>query len=141
MSSKLADMTHRAFPLFVCAAAALAVAGGVQASPPQDVPAYALDSAVIYKCEITLGLFLGLYLLVTAVALAVEGRTLGKISTTGFELPSDLSASARNQQETIARQERLRRFLDERDQRLSRDIDLLWEEIDRIRSRSAYSER
>jgi len=78
---------------------------------------------------------------VTAVSLAIEGRTLGKISTTGFELPSDLSASASSQQETIAKQERLRRFLDERDQRFSRDIELLWEEIDRIRPRSAHSER
>jgi hypothetical protein len=141
MISKFTDRIRRAFPLFVCAAASLAVTGGIQASPPRDIPAYALDSAVLYKCEVALALFLGLYLLVTAIALAIEGRTLGKISTTGFELPSDLSASARSQQETIARQERLRQFLDERDQRLSRDIDLLWKEIDRIRPRGAHSER
>lgn len=53
MTSKFTDTIRRAFPIFVCAAAALAVAGGVQASPPRDVPAYALDSAVIYKCEVT----------------------------------------------------------------------------------------
>jgi hypothetical protein len=141
MPSKLANVIRRAFPLFVCAAAVLAGAGGIQASPPEDVPTYALDSAVLYKCEVALALFLGLYLLVAAVALAIEGRTLGKISTTGFELPSDLSVSARSQQETIATQERLQQALDERDRRLTQDVDLLWEEIRRIHSKSAYSGR
>jgi len=141
MPSKLADMIRRAFPLLVCVAAVLAIAAGIQASPPEDVPTYALDSAVLYKCEVALALFLGLYLLVTAVALAIEGRTLGKISTTGFELPSDLSASFMDQQEIIESYEQVQRVIDRRDQRLMREIDHLWEEFQRIRPERRPSER
>jgi hypothetical protein len=78
---------------------------------------------------------------VTAVALAIEGRTLGKISTTGFELPSDLSASFMGQQEVIESYERLRQAIDQRDQRLMREIDHLWEEFQRIRPERRPSER
>jgi hypothetical protein len=141
MISKLANAIRRVFPLFVCAAAALAIAGGIQASPPRNVPAYALDSAVVYKCEVALALFLGLYLLVAAVALAIEGRTLGKISTTGFELPSDLSTSAMDQQEVIESYERMQRIVDRRDQRLMREINHLWEEVQRVRPERRPSER
>jgi hypothetical protein len=79
------------------------------------------------------GLFLGTYLLIVAVVLAIEGRTVGKISTTGFELPSDLSASALEQQKAIESYERLRQEVNERDQRLMREVERLWDEVDRIR--------
>ena len=133
MLSRFFAKVRRAFPLLVGGAAVLAIIGGLQASPPRDVPTYALDSAVLYKCEVALALFFGAYLLIAAVVLAIEGRTVGKISTTGIELPSDLSASALEQQKAIESYERLRQEVNERDQRLMREVERLWDEVDRIR--------
>lgn len=134
MPTTLSHRSRRAFPLLVSLAAVLAVVGGIQAAPPQDVPTYALDSAAVYRCEVALALFLGLYLPVAAIALAIEGRTMGKVSTTGFELPSDLSSSVVHQQALIERQERMQQDLIERDARLSRQVDRLSDELKRLGS-------
>ncbi len=81
-----------------------------------------------------LALFLAAYLFVTAIALAFEGRTVGKISTTGIELPSDLSVSVVAQQELAEALERIQRDITRRDARLSRDIEYLWGKVARLHS-------
>lgn len=131
MATPVRQRTHRAFPLLVCASAVIAVTVGALASPPRDVPTYALDSIVVYKCEVALALFLASYLLLVATLLAMQGRTIGKISTTGFDLPSDLSTSVTDQQVLIDAQKRIHFDLAKRDQRLSGEIDSLWEKLDR----------
>jgi hypothetical protein len=132
-SSALADRSRRAFPLLVLIAALAAGIGGIEALPPRDVPAYALDSGLVYKCEVALTLFLVLYLLVVAIALSFEGRTVGKITTAGFELPSDLSSPMATLQALVDRQDQAEQKLIERDRRVSRDIERTWEMLERSR--------
>jgi len=123
-----------AFPAVVVLGAAFAVAAGAEATPPPDIPSYALDSAAIYKSEVGLALFFGVYLLVTAIALAFEGRTRGKISTTGIELPGDISASVLAQQELTEELERMQRDITRGNGRLSRDVERLWGKVERLDS-------
>ena len=130
---RLVDRSRQAFPMLVLLAAGFSAGGGIQAVPPRDVPAYALDSAIIYKCEVALALFVALYLLLVAVALAFEGRTVGKITTTGFELPSELSSSVVGQQALIERQDQAEQALYEQDGRLSQEIERIWEKLERER--------
>ena len=126
--------TRRAFTVVVCVAAAMSIVVGAGASPPRNIPTYALDSFVVYKCEIALTLFLGGYLFVATITLAIEGRTVGKISTGGIELPAELSSSASHQQTLIDMQERLQQDLIERDERFSRRVDRLADELERAKS-------
>lgn len=126
--------TRRAFAVVVCVAATMAIGLGAGASPPRNIPTYALDSLVVYKCEIALTLFLGGYLFVATITLAIEGRTVGKISTAGIELPAELSSSASHQQALIDMQERLQQDLVERDARFSRRVDRLIDELERAKS-------
>jgi hypothetical protein len=133
MTSELdRGIARRAFPLLVGGVVVLAVAVGGFAMPPPDVPAYALDSVVVYKCEVALASFLALYLLVVAILLAIEGRTVGKISTTGLELPSEISASVKRQHALTRKDNQARVDLFERDKRLLGEIDSLWNELDRL---------
>jgi hypothetical protein len=125
---------HRTFATLVCIAAILATGAGIDASPPRDVPSYALDSAIVYRCEVGLALFLGGYLFVIAIVLAFEGKTLGKISTAGIELPGELSSSIISQQALIDRQERMQESFTEREKWLSREVDRLGSELARLSS-------
>lgn len=112
--------------------AAAAIACGVGATPPDNAPTYALDSALVYKAEIALALFLGGYLLVAAVVLAIQGRTVGKVSTGGIELPAELSSSVFDQQAMIEWQEQIQQRLTERDERLSEQVSKLRADFDRV---------
>lgn len=131
---------HRTFAALVCIAAIFAIGAGVEASPPRDVPSYALDSAIVYRCEVGLALFLGEYLFVIAIVLAFEGKTVGKISTTGIELPGELSSSIISQQELIDRQERMQESFVEREKWLSREVDRLGSELARLSSGRDHAE-
>lgn len=135
---RFADHSRRAFPLVVLAVGLIAAVGGIQAVPPPDVPTYALDSGVVYRCEVTLALFVALYLLVVAVFLSVEGKTVGKVTTTGFELPSELSGSVTMLQALIERQDRAERKFIERDRSTSQDIERIWEALDAIELEVGY---
>jgi hypothetical protein len=123
-----------AFPLLVLLGALLAIGAALEADAPPDIPSYALDSVVVYKCEVGLVLFLLVYVFVATVSLAMEGRTLGKISTTGIELPGELSASVAAQQELAEELGRVQREVTAQGADLAEDVACLWEAVERIQS-------
>lgn len=58
MSMAPENNSHRAFARLIALAAMGALLAGASASPPRNVPTYALDSVLVYKCEVALALFL-----------------------------------------------------------------------------------
>lgn len=130
-----------AFPLVVCVSGILGILAGLQAVPPGDIPAYALDSAVVYKSEVGVVFFLAVYLVATAIALAFEGRTVGKITASGIELPSDLATPVMSQREIVDELEKVQRDIAQGDDVLSRHVDRLWGEIERLRTGSGGKRR
>jgi hypothetical protein len=124
---------HRAFAGLVLSAAVAALLTGAQASPPRDVPTYALDSVVVYKCEVALALFLASYLFVVAILLAMQGRTVGRVSTSGFDLPADMGqGSFATQYAVVEKVERAQVEGARRDEHLHEEIESLWGEFERL---------
>lgn len=77
-------------PVFAGAVAACGAMGcgaGLLASSVAPAPEYALGSMLIYKFEIGLVVFLGLYLAIVLVRLAYHGRTPTRIGASGADLP------------------------------------------------------
>lgn len=132
---------HWIFALVVLLGATLAAIAGVQTGPPRSIPPYALSSPIVYRGEVALAIFLCIYLPAAAVALAFEGRTIGKISTSGIELPSDLVGPVSSQQEMAEELERLQQDLRDRDRRLYGYLKRVWDEFDRLRSISDAARR
>lgn len=130
------DKRRRLFSRLVLLGALLSIVAGIQAVPPVRLPVYALESTVVYKGEVVLASFISAYLLITAVALAFEGRTVGKISTSGVELPTDLSPPIVAQQELAETLERIQGNLIRDKQDFSTYIDLFCADVDVPRSRS-----
>jgi len=121
------------FSALVVIDAMFAVAAAIDAAPPPSVPSYALDSAVLYRGEVGLALFFGGYLFVAAIALALEGRTVGKISTSGIELPHDLSAPVAAQQALAEALKAAEVAIESNNERFSSEIEALWREMIRLR--------
>jgi len=128
------------FPTLVAVDGLLAVVAGIGAAPPADVPSYALDSAIVYGAEVGLALFFAGYLATAAVVLAIEGRTLGKISTSGIELPHDLPATMAKQQEFTEALEAIQPGIAASEETLYREIEALWAEVSRLRGNIARKE-
>ncbi len=96
---------------------------------------------LVYKCEIALAVFFGGYLFIASIALAIEGRTIGKISASGIELPDELSSSVANQRTLIDWQEQMQERLIERERRLCRYVELLGDRIERPTAQGDMEER
>lgn len=81
-----------------------------------------------------MALFLSGYLVATATVLAMEGRTVGKISTSGIELPHDLSASVAAQQSLAEELEPIQAEIETSNECFSNEIEALWTEVRRLRT-------
>jgi hypothetical protein len=72
----------------VTAALITALVIGAMSSPPrQGVPAYALQSPLVYRLEIGIAFFLAFYAVVVLVRLAAYGLTPSRIATAAIHLP------------------------------------------------------
>jgi hypothetical protein len=82
----------------VAIVAGIAVAATV--APPADIPAVALQAAVVYRLEVGGALFLGLYLVAMVFILALQNRGFSEIGPGGVRA-QDLNDVS----ETVAAQE------------------------------------
>jgi hypothetical protein len=85
-------MRHRSHrsPIFASAVVLCAAAGAVAATfaaGPAHPHAYALNSMLVYRCEIGAVIFAVLYLGLVLVRLAYHGRTPTRIGAGGADLP------------------------------------------------------
>jgi hypothetical protein len=79
---------------------ALAACGVLAA--PENLPAIALEQAVLYRLEVALGIFYGCLLLLTpAYSGLVRGRLPTEISTRGAKFASEADVSADRNETTI----------------------------------------
>jgi hypothetical protein len=79
-------MPTRPFFLAIVLAALAASACALATVPPHPIPAYALQAAVIYRGEIAVAAFGGMYVVLACVRLAWHGRTPTRIGAT-LEMP------------------------------------------------------
>lgn len=78
--------------VILCAVASL-VAGAL-AAVPGKVPDWALRSALVYRLEIALAAFMGLYVIVVSVRLAQQGRAFTRLSAGAVSLEAEQLAVA-----------------------------------------------
>ena len=76
-----------AFAGAVTACGVLGAAAGFLADSAPRAPDYALDSMLVYRFEIGLVVFVGLYLALVLIRLAYHGRTPTRIGASGADFP------------------------------------------------------
>jgi hypothetical protein len=82
------------FPFLVAIAAVAALSAGAFATVPEDVPAWALHSALVYRLEVGGAVFLVLYVMVVSFNLAQHGRGFTKLSAGSVSLEAEQVAAA-----------------------------------------------
>jgi hypothetical protein len=110
------------FAILVLAAIAVGLFAAVTVSPPADVPAAALQAVVIYRVEVGVAVFFGLYLATMAFALALQNRGFTEIGSAGIRARGLTAAS----EEAAAERE---------------DVDLIIDLVDEVRDLRAWRER
>jgi hypothetical protein len=98
------------FATLVVIAAACGALVGALAEPPADLPGYALDSSTIYRLELTLAAFALVYVPLTTVFLAFQGRAFVKLTAGPASIEAEkvraLRAAAGEIQRTASLHER-----------------------------------
>jgi hypothetical protein len=110
------------FAVLVLAAIAVGFIAALTVRPPADVPAVALQAVVIYRLEVGVAVFFGLYLATMAFALALQNRGFTEIGSSGIRARGLTAAS----EEVIDELE---------------DEDLALELMDEVRDLQAWRER
>lgn len=88
MRSNLADITgwiaHWGFAVLVAVAMAIGFVAGATVAIPVDIPSAALRSAAVYRVEVGGAIFVALYFVAVAFALALRNRGFTDIGTSGI---------------------------------------------------------
>jgi hypothetical protein len=77
-------LRRRIFALVVSGIAASSIWVAMATSVPVDVPDFALRAATVYRVEVGVAFFAGLYLAATAVVLATHDRAFTEFGATGI---------------------------------------------------------
>lgn len=87
----------------VAVAAAIGVVVGATVAIPAEVPAIALQAGPVYRLEVGGAIFVGLYLLATALGLALQNRAFTEFGTGGVRARSlrDLPAAVREHERAL----------------------------------------
>lgn len=110
------------FAVLVLAAIAVGLFAAITVRPPTEVPAAALQAVVIYRVEVGMAVFFGLYLATIALALAVQNRGFTEIGSGGIRARGLTAAS----EEAAVERE---------------DMDLIIDLADQVRDLQAWRER
>ena len=82
------------FAALVAAAIAIGFVAAVTVASPADLPSTALQAEVIYRVEVGIAVFLGLYVAALAFALALQNRGFTEIGNSGLRA-QDLASVSR----------------------------------------------
>jgi hypothetical protein len=86
-------VAQRGFAVLVGIAAIIGLVTGATVHPPADIPAVALQAAMVYRLEVGGALFLGFYLVAMAFVLALQSRGFTEIGTGGVRAESVVRVS------------------------------------------------
>ncbi len=91
------------FATMVAVAAVIGVAVGATVAIPAEVPAIALQAGPVYRLEVGGAIFIGLYLLATALGLALQNRAFTEFGTGGVRARSlrDLPTTLREHERAL----------------------------------------
>ena len=81
------------FAALVAAAIAIGFVAAVTVASPADLPSTALQAEIIYRVEVGIAVFLGLYVAALAFALALQNRGFTEIGNSGVRAQDLASVS------------------------------------------------